>query len=259
MIDDKIRKLIDGFCKKNNITDYIGIIVYGSYVGERSNELSDLDVMVIKRNYGTQDCGSVMIDGVRVEYFIQSLDRIYSKIQEEVTKNELEYLTKFATCEIYFDTDDRIKNLIQYAKNLYNNKIVPFFDDKNRYSIFAINNRLEDLESLINDDSFYSVYFITLERIRVEYAKINGIISLPVMKIEKIYRDAEFAKKYIASSSHKLPSQEFIDLYLECLKIKDKTEMLKDLKKLYNYCFAELGFDASNFCLKFPFNAPFKV
>lgn len=55
--------------------------------------------------------------------------------------------------------------------------------------------RIEDLESIINDDSFYAVYYITLERIRTLYAKINGIIDLPLMKIEKIYKDSEFAKK----------------------------------------------------------------
>ena len=48
---------------------------------------------------------------------------------------------------------------------------------------------MEDLESLINDESFYAVYYITLEKIRNLYAKINGIIDLPITKIEKIYND----------------------------------------------------------------------
>ena len=46
---------------------------------------------------------------------------------------------------------------------------------------------MEDLETLINEDSFYAVYFVVLEKIRIQYSKINGIIDLPIMKIEKLY------------------------------------------------------------------------
>ena len=67
---------------------------------------------------------------------------------------------------------------------------------------------------------------IVLEKIRIHYSKINGIIDLPIMKIEKLYSDPDFAKKYIASSEHKLPNKEFIDLYLECIKINDRNAML---------------------------------
>ena len=58
-----------------------------------------------------------------------------------------------------------------------------------QHYFFSINNRMEDLESLIDNESFYAVYYITLEKIRTLYAKINGIIDLPIMKIEKIYND----------------------------------------------------------------------
>ena len=62
---------------------------------------------------------------------------------------------------------------------VYNQKIQCFFTEEDKFSIFSINNRIEDLESLINQDSFYAVYFIVLEKIRVLYSKINGIIDLP--------------------------------------------------------------------------------
>ena len=114
------------------------------------------------------------------------------------------------------------------------------------------------LHSIINK-SFYAVYYITLERIRTLYAKINGIIDLPIMKIEKIYNDINFAKKYIASSSHLLPNQEFINLYLQCMEIDDRVKMLNNIKKLYNYSFGQLDFDPQNFCLKFIKKPPFRV
>ena len=217
MLNNDIINYVNKLIKELNLTNYIGIIVYGSYVGNRTNKLSDLDVMIIKDNYETQDCGSLLIDGIRVEYFIQDLKRLYRLIKNEVDNNDPSHLTKFATCEILYDFEGKTAEFLNYAKTIYNTKIIPTFDENDKFSIFSINNRMEDLESLIDNESFYAVYYITLEKIRTLYAKINGIIDLPIMKIEKIYNDRDFAMKYIASTNHNLPEQEFIDLYLECI------------------------------------------
>ena len=154
---------------------------------------------------------------------------------------------------------DKTKEFIDYARTLYNTKIATSFGDDDKFSIFSINNRIEDLESLINDDSFYAVYYMALERIRTLYAKINGIIDLPLMKIEKIYKDSEFAKKYISSPIHKLPDEVFIEQYLKCLKLDDRNVMLGNIKNLYSYSFHQLDFDPNNFCLKYTRKPPFKV
>ncbi len=259
MINNQIISHIDGLINKLNITDYIGVIVYGSYVGERSNTLSDLDVMIVKSNYKTQDCGSLLVNNIRVEYFVQDLKRLYQLIKIEIERNDPSHLTKFATCEVLYDTDGKIKEFVDYAKTLYNTRIKPSFNDTDKFSVFSINNKMEDLESLINEESFYAVYYTILERIRTLYAKINGIIDLPITKIEKIYNNEDFAKKYISSTLHKLPQQEFIDLYLECIKIGSKMEMFNNLKKLFIYSFGKLDFDPNNFCIKFTKKAPFKV
>jgi len=259
MINDDIITYVNKLLNKLNLTEYIGVLVYGSYVGNRTNKLSDLDVMIIKNNYETQDCGSQLIDGIRVEYFIQDLRRLYQLVKDEIDNNNPSHLTKFATCEILYDSEGKIKEFLNYARAIYNTKIIPSFDDNDKFSIFSINNRMEDLESLIDNESFYAVYYITLEKIRTLYAKINGIIDLPVMKIEKIYNDNNFAKKYIASSLHCLPNQEFINLYLQCIKIDSRAVMLNNLKKLYNYSFKQLDFDPQSFCLKFVKKPPFRV
>lgn len=259
MINNTIIEKVNELIKKLNIKNYTGIIVYGSYVGERNNSLSDLDVMIIKENYHTLDCGSMMIDNIRVEFFINDLQRLYSLADNEINNNDPSHLTKFATCEIISDTNDKVKDFVNYAKYLYNQKIQCFFTEEDKFSIFSINNRIEDLESLINQDSFYAVYFIVLEKIRVLYSKINGIIDLPLMKIERIYIDKEYANNYINSSIHTLPNETFISLYLNCLNINDKNVMLDNLEKLYNYSFANLDFNPQNFCLKFTKKAPFKI
>ena len=259
MINNDITTYVNKLLSKLDLTNYIGVLVYGSYVGGRANNLSDLDVMIIKSNYETQDCGSIVIDGIRVEYFIQDLKRLYELVRKEISNNDPSHLTKFATCEVLYDSNGKIKEFVEYAKNIYNTKIKPSFNDYDRFSIFSINNRIEDLESLISSESFYAAYYITLEKIRTLYAKINGIIDLPIMKIERIYKDNNFAKKYISSSLHTLPNQEFIDLYLHWFRIDDKESMLNNLKRLFSYSFGQLDFNAQNFSLKFTKNAPFRV
>ena len=259
MIDKRIVNYVNKLVNELHLVDYLGIIVYGSYVGGRNNLLSDLDVMIIKDNYPTQDCGSIIVENVRIEYFIQDLNVLYELIKKEIENNDPSHLTKFATCEILYDTDSKIEEFISYAKELYQTKVKSSFDDNDKFAIFSINNRMEDLESLIEDEIFYAVYYITLERIRTLYSKVNGIIDLPVMKIEKIYKDKDFAKKYISSTSHSLPNQEFIDLYLECIKLDNKDKMLHNLKRLYNYSFNNLDFDPKYFCLKFKKKSPFRV
>ena len=259
MINNKIINYVNSLCNALNISGYVGIIVYGSYVGGRNNSLSDLDVMIIKSNYNTQDCGSLIINGIRVEYFIQDIKRLYELIKKEIEDNNPSHLTKFATCEVLYDTNGKTQEFIKYAKTLYNTKILTSFSNDDKFSIFSINNRIEDLESLINDDSFYAAYYMTLERIRTLYARINGIIDLPLMKIEKIYKDSDYAKKYISSSIHKLPEPGFIEQYLKCLKLDDRNIMLKNIKTLYSYSFHKLDFDPNNFCLKYIEKPPFKV
>lgn len=259
MIDNKIINYANNLLEKLNIDTYLGIIVYGSYIGKRNDYLSDLDVMIIKDKYDTQDCGSMMIDGIRVEYFIQDLKRLYQLIKMEIDNNDPSHLTKFATCRILYDKDNQVQEFINYATELYNTKIKKSFNEYDKFGIFSINNRMEDLESLINHESFYSVYFIVLEKIRTLYCHINGFIDLPIMKIEKLYTNKDYACKYISSKEHNLPDEKFINLYLQCLIISDKKAMFNKINELFNYSFSNLEFNPTNFVLQFKNNAPFKV
>ncbi len=259
MIDEKLKLIIEKFLNNTDIKDYIGIIVYGSYVKGTSNELSDLDLMIIKDNYDSIDCGSINIDNIRVEYFIEPIKYLYEKSKSEVENNDPSHLTKFRTAKIYCDKDGKIEEFLSFIKNIYETKINQTFDEYDKFSIFSIKNRLEDLYVLINDVSFYSVYFYTLEKIRLEYSKIKGIIELPFTKIERLYTDQEYAKKYINSEIHNLPDDEFISKYLECLKIDNPELMYNKINELYDYAFNNLDFDSSSFILKFKKNPPFKL
>ena len=154
-----------------------------------NNNLSDLDLMIIKDNYDTQDCGSCVLDGIRIEYFVESLKTIYQKIKEEIQNNDPSHLTKFATCLIYYDKEGKVKELINFAKEAYDTKIEHTLSDNDRFGIFGINNRIEDLESLINNNSFY------------EYDNISKkITDIKYKESLRLYFD--FLKKDMSLSSY---------------------------------------------------------
>src|SRR5574344_1358620 len=137
-------------------------LIHGSYVNGRSNNLSDIDIMIIKDNYESMDIGSKVIDNIRVEFFIQDIKKLYELLKIEIDNNDPSHLTKFATCKIIYDKDNITAEFIDYATNLYNTKIDKEYNDYTKFEISGINNKLEDLYSLLDKDSFYTVYFNTL-------------------------------------------------------------------------------------------------
>ena len=44
MVDSVIVTYVNKLLSKLNLNNYIGVLVYGSYVGNRANNLSDLDI-----------------------------------------------------------------------------------------------------------------------------------------------------------------------------------------------------------------------
>lgn len=71
-----------------------------------------------------------------------------------MVNNDPSHLTKFVTCELLYDSNEKVSEFLSYARNLYNTKIKPSFDYDDKFYIFSINNRMEDLETLINEYSF---------------------------------------------------------------------------------------------------------
>lgn len=87
MVNKEIFEYITKFIIKEDLTNYLVIIAYGSFISGRCTDLSNLDIMIIKKNYETQDCGSTIIDAVRVEFFIQDIKKLYQLVRDEIKNN----------------------------------------------------------------------------------------------------------------------------------------------------------------------------
>ena len=81
-------------------------------------------------------------------------------------------------------------------------KIEIHFNDDDKLNIVSIKNKIDDLIQVINSDSFYSIYYNTLERIRNTYSKIFGFIEVPIEKYERLITDKDYFNSYIKKTSY---------------------------------------------------------
>ncbi|UKI26960.1 MAG: hypothetical protein L6V91_09700 [Bacilli bacterium] len=47
-------------------------------------------------------------------------------------------MTKFASCEILYDSDGKVREFVDYTRTIYNTEIVPSFDDNDRFFNFFL-------------------------------------------------------------------------------------------------------------------------
>lgn len=249
---EDIVKLITKFLSRYKADEIEGVLLYGSAVSGRLNKKSDIDIIVaVNTDSYTEKVGCSKIDGVKIEYFVHNIDNLYELALKQIELNDPSRLTKYITSKIIYDKSGKFKTEIDKIKKLYDLPIRKKHDNYIKKSIFHIKNRIDDLYSLIEADSFYIVYFDILNKIRELDTLINGYIIIPLSKSEKLFKDSNYMSKYIDSDVHKTSDEIFIKKYLECLKIKDRSKMIKDLEDLYEYVFRNEKFNSDGFELVF--------
>ncbi len=87
-------------------------------------------------------------------------------------------------------------------------------------------------------------YNLLLANLVKAYYAHNKIAPLPFGKLERIFMDSSFQKRYHVK---KLPDNKFIGLFMQCLKGQN----LSALTKLYSFVIEDCGgFDINNFVLR---------
>ena len=249
---EDVIKIIKKFLLRYNVDEIEGVLLYGSVVSGRRTKKSDIDILVcLNSNEGYQSVGCSIVDGVKVEYFVHHIDSIYELALKEIEKNDPSHLTKFITSKIVYDKNGKFTEEIKKIRDLYTLPIREKHDPFVKKKMFHIKNRLDDLESIKDNDIFYILYFDILNKIRELDTEINGYIVIPLAKSEKLFKDKTFLKEYIESDIHKTSTEEFKSRYLECLKIKDREIMIKNIIDLYDYTFKDEEFDSDEFELTF--------
>lgn len=223
-----------------------GIIFYGSYQTNTNTKYSDIDIMILFSDEAKikQIKGSMLIDDIEVEYFEKSLSYVYKRAEDDFKNGEDSLLSIIGYGKVLLDRNDKIKELRKYILEKYSNPLPTLSENDSIYCIYSIQKAVDSLIQLYNEEDLYfeAFYYLTLEKIRVFYHRLNGYSNISSSKIYKMYTTENIQK-----AQHKrIPEKPFIEIYLDAILAKDNNERIKKVKKLYQYSISGFDIDFNN-------------
>ena len=234
---DIIDKFIDKMNYKNN-SHFLGVYFYGSYLTGFNNTSSDVDLHVIFDNSDLEHIyrGVCYIDGIKIEYFEKCILDVYLSVKNDIKECNWSWYSMIGKSHIICDKNDELKKLQEYTLETYKNGLA-ILDEKTIYEyISIINNRMDKLKKCCDEDSpnFYSLYYITIEKIRRFYHSIHGLPKINTSKIYRVYSDDEYRKSYYP---FKFVSDKFKTIYFSLIETssRDKNELYDMILKFYDY------------------------
>ncbi|MBQ4263276.1 MAG: nucleotidyltransferase domain-containing protein [Bacilli bacterium] len=236
---------IEKFISQYKDEDYfLGAILTGSYATGNYDENSDIDIYIVtKDNLTWRERGNKNIDGFLIEYFINPKKKILSYFESELKDYHLSTTMIFINGKILYDKDGSVQELINIANKNFNLEDVNEYKYKmNCYSVWDGFDELESKYKKKEDIDF--TYNIFLQRVIEGYFYNKQIPCIPLNKIQKIFTNENYRKKY---NVQKLPEQEFIEKVLNCFNAKEYNDKYKFAKELYDYFFLQFNdFDINN-------------
>ena len=234
-----IEKYIDNLLSKLELSDeFLGILLYGSYVLNNVDEFSDFDVLIVVENEYRKICGrgNYIINGKSIEFFIKTEDDIYKELNDELEDLEPATRNAFLTGKIivdYFNVMSRIK---ERAKEIC---YMPF-KRLNRMEKEAIiintRNGLKEIErkNKYDDKDYKFSYFNFLYDLIKSYCDNEGI-PIRKYKFYKTYTDEDYMiKNLFVNIEDEYIKTEFVFLIekVDFTRLKALTEYILD--KIYN-------------------------
>ena len=202
----------------------------GSYATRNYNDDSDIDISIITNNDNYTKRGNVIIDGIMIEYFINSIDKLKEYMEEEFNnRHMLATANLIGNGKIIFKKSDLIDSLQKEALSYYDKEFTNPNETKIMCKKYACWDSYDELKNKIKNNESYNLnYFVLLQNLIDLYYYSNNIAVVPISKLEKILRDNEYAKKYKLKNN---PSDEFKEIVLRCID----TLAIDAIDKLYNY------------------------
>ena len=233
---DIIDKFIDKMNYKNNV-HFLGVYFYGSCLTGFNNSSSDIDLHIIFDDNNLKHIyrGVCYIDGIKIEYFEKCISDVYLSVKNDIKECNWSWYSMIGKSYIVCDKNNELKKLQEYTLNIYKN--IKGIDEEDIYEyISIINNRMLKLKKCLEEDSpnFYSLFYITVEKIRRFYHSIHGFPKINTSKIYRVYKDDDYRKSYFPFD---FVSLEFKSIYLSIIESKDmdKKKLFGLLERLYMY------------------------
>lgn len=243
---NKWEEILNKFLEPYKNDDKIlGAILGGSYANNNYNESSDIDISIITIDENYNKRGNVIIDGIMIEYFINSINGLRKYMDDEFNnRHMLATANLIGNGKIIFKKSDTILELQKEAKYYYNKEFPSPNETKIMCKKYACFDSYDELKTKVKNNESYSLnYFVLLQTLIDLYYYSNNIATIPITKVEKIYRDNEYSKKYNLKNE---PCADFKNMVLECI---DKMS-IDSIDRLYNYVMGDFSitdFNLENF------------
>lgn len=240
---EALNKFIDDMNYLKN-DDVEGIVFYGSYHTNTFNEFSDIDLMILYDDDSdtNQIRGYKRVCGIRVEYFERTISKIYERANSDYMKCEDSLLSMIGYGEVIFDRSGKVKDLVEYIKQKYERPLPKYNKHEAIYNILSLKTAVDAVNELRvqNDPFFECYYFLTLERIRDFYHKLNGFSNLSHTKVCKLYTDEK-----LRNAQHKrIPEKEFIELFFKAIEQSiTKETKVERINEIFNYVIRKYDVD----------------
>lgn len=243
-----VEKFLDDY---KNEDYFVGAILTGSYATGNNDENSDIDVYIVTTDDTKwRERGNKRVDGFLIEYFINPRKKILSYFDEELHNYHLSTTMIFVNSKVLYDQNGTVEELIKVAKNNIEMMNLADVDEfKFKMNCYSIWDGFDELEAKYNrNDDIDLSYYIFLQRVLEAYFYNKQIPSIPLNKVERIFKDEEYRKRY---NVRKLPDEEFIEKVIKCLNEKEYDNKFICAKELYNYLLSEFPtFDINNLVVR---------
>ena len=223
-----------------------GALLCGSYCSGNQNEFSDIDVYIlIADDQHWRERGNTSINGFLIEYFTNPIYKIREEFRQDLQSGRTTSAGMFAHGKILVDKNGLVQSLKNEALAVLKKPMPKYKTQDLALDFYVAWNSMDELKSLAREKrSLGLVYNHLLENLVTLYSKGKRIPQLPITKIEKIFDDTEYRKRY---HIQKLPNKKFMSLFLLALR----EQKVKNIQMLYDYVIKELGgFDINHFKLR---------
>lgn len=239
--------------KWKNKKEVVGAIVCGSYVTGNPSKHSDIDIhLILDKKVKWRERGNEIIDGILIEYFANPLSQHIKYFEDDFKSRRKINIHMFTTGRILFDKNGDLKKIIEIAKDWDKKKFdkpkkIPI--EISKYFIWDMRDNLEEVYES-NNEEFYFVYYNFLNDLFESYSKYLRFDGVNVNKIRRFLTDNKDKTKYKMPD---FPDSNFVSMFVDAIKLKDKKEMMGSYHKLTDYVLNKMsGFNIDGWKIRSP-------
>ena len=196
-MDEIINSLIQELELKEKI---IGVLQYGSSLRrEDFDKFSDIDILFVIKDefYLESSRGSFLWNKIEIEYFIETEEKIYKELLEELDTLIPINRNRFLTGRILLDKENKIKSFRERAYQMCSMPYTKMNELDIKKNAISFHNRLQKLKrKKVNRHKDFEFYYYRYVNELIEtYSHINAI-PLIVDKLYNSIKNAKDSKKY---------------------------------------------------------------